>query len=77
MAAVADTTGDGMNQRREVVEISRMERNTMLHKISILFRRECTRFVRLAVAALFAVTLGCSSAPSFAQEAGQQTFYLR
>jgi hypothetical protein len=74
MAAVADTTGDGMNRRREVVETSRIVRNTMLHKISILFQRECTRFVRLAVTALFAVTLGCSSAPSFAQEAGQQTF---
>jgi hypothetical protein len=74
MAAVADTTGDGMNQRREVVKISRMEGNTMLHKISILFQCESTRFVRFAVAALFAVALGCSSAPGFAQEAGQQTF---
>jgi len=74
MAVVADTIGDGMNQRLEHVEIRRMERNTMLPRISILFQPECTRFVRLAVAALFAITLGCSSAPIFAQEAGQQTF---
>jgi hypothetical protein len=51
-----------------------MERNTMLRKISILFQFEYTRFARLAVVALFAVTLGCPPAPIFAQEAGQRTF---
>jgi hypothetical protein len=74
MAAVADTIGDCRNQRLEHVEISRMERNTMLRRMPMLFQPECTRFVRLAVAALLAITLGCSSAPIFAQEAGQQTF---
>jgi hypothetical protein len=46
----------------------------MQRRLSILFQLECTRFVRFAVTALFAVTLGCSSALIFAQEAGQQTF---
>jgi hypothetical protein len=46
----------------------------MLHKISIFVQFECKSFVRLAVAVLFALTLGCSSAPVFAQEVGQQTF---
>jgi hypothetical protein len=46
----------------------------MLHKISIFVQFECKSFVRFAVAVLFALALGCSSAPIFAQEAGQQTF---
>ena len=46
----------------------------MLHKISIFVQFECMSFVRFAVAVLFALTLGCSSAPLFAQEAGQRTF---
>jgi len=46
----------------------------MLRKISILFQLQCTRFVRLGVLILVALTLGCSSAPIFAQEAGQRTF---
>ena len=46
----------------------------MLHKISIFVQFECKSFVRFAVSVLFALTLGCSSAPIFAQEAGQQTF---
>jgi Protein of unknown function (DUF2950) len=46
----------------------------MLHKISIFVQLECKNFVRFAMSVLFALTLGCSSAPIFAQEAGQQTF---
>jgi hypothetical protein len=46
----------------------------MLHKISIFVQFECKSFVRFAVVVLFALALGCSSAPIFAQEAGQQTF---
>src|SRR5258708_20591762 len=46
----------------------------MLHKISIFVQFECKSFVRFAVSVLFALTLACSSAPIFAQEAGQRTF---
>jgi hypothetical protein len=45
----------------------------MQRRLSILCQLECARFVRFAVTALFAVTLGCST-QIFAQEAGQQTF---
>jgi hypothetical protein len=45
----------------------------MQRRLSILFQLECARFVRFAVTALFAVTLGCST-QIFAQETGQQTF---
>jgi hypothetical protein len=50
-----------------------MEKNTMLHKMSIL-RFECKSFVRFAVSVMFVLSLGCSSAPMFAQEPGQRTF---
>jgi hypothetical protein len=46
----------------------------MLHKISIFVQFECKSFLRFAVSVLFALTLGYSSAPLFAQEAGQRTF---
>jgi hypothetical protein len=46
----------------------------MLHKISIFGRFECKTFVRFAVSVLFAFSLGCSSAPIFAQEPTQRTF---
>jgi hypothetical protein len=51
-----------------------MERNTMLHVISIFLKPQRKNFVRFAVSVLFAFALGCSSAPLFAQEAGQRTF---
>jgi hypothetical protein len=51
-----------------------MERNTMLHRISVFVQLECKGFVRFAVSVLFALSLGCSSAPMFAQEPGQGTF---
>ena len=46
----------------------------MLHVTSIFVQPERKNFVRFAVSVLFALTLGCSSAPLFAQEAGQRTF---
>jgi len=51
-----------------------MERNTMLHVTSIFVQPERKNFVRFAVSVLFALSLGFSSAPTFAQEAGQRTF---
>jgi Protein of unknown function (DUF2950) len=50
-----------------------MEKNTMLHKISIS-RIECKSFVRFAVSVMFVLSLGGSSTPMFAQETGQRTF---
>jgi hypothetical protein len=51
-----------------------MERNTMLQRISIFVQLECKSIVRFAVSVLFALSLGCSSAPVFAQETGQRAF---
>jgi hypothetical protein len=50
-----------------------MERNTMLHKISV-FQFDGRKFVRFAVSVLFVLSLACWSAPMFAQEPGQRTF---
>jgi hypothetical protein len=74
MAVADDTRVIRMCPRVELFENSRMERNTMLQRISIFFERECKSFVRFAVSVLFAVSLGCSLAPTFAQEPGQRTF---
>jgi Protein of unknown function (DUF2950) len=51
-----------------------MEKNTMLHRISYFAQLERKTFVRFAISVLFAIFLGCSSAPTFAQEKGQRTF---
>jgi len=51
-----------------------MEKNTMLHRISFIVQLECKSFVPFAVSVLFALFLGCSSAPVFAQETGQRAF---
>jgi Protein of unknown function (DUF2950) len=51
-----------------------MENNIMLQRISIFVRLECKSLVRFAVSVLFVLSLGCWSAPMFAQEPGQQTF---
>jgi hypothetical protein len=51
-----------------------MERNTMLHRVSIFVQLECKRFVRFAVSVLFALSLACLAAPTFAQQPGQRTF---
>jgi Protein of unknown function (DUF2950) len=74
MGVVADAIGNQMYQRLELIENLEMERKTMLHVTSIFVqpkRKSCVRFVG---SVLFAVTLLCSSAPIFAQEAGQKTF---
>ncbi len=46
----------------------------MLHRISIFAQLECKGFVRFAVSVLLALSLGCSFAPTFAQQPGQRTF---
>ena len=46
----------------------------MLHVTSIFVQPERKNFGRFAVSVLFALSLGFSSAPTFAQEAGQRTF---
>jgi len=51
-----------------------MEKNIMLHRISNLARLERKPLVRFAASVLFALSLGCSPAPMFAQEARQRTF---
>jgi hypothetical protein len=51
-----------------------MEKNTMLHNISILIRSERKNFVRFVVSVLFALSWGISSPPLFAQEPEQRTF---
>jgi hypothetical protein len=51
-----------------------MEKNTMLHSISTFVQLEGKTFVRFAISVLFALSLGCSAAPMFAQEPGQRTF---
>ena len=45
----------------------------MLHRFSIVVGLE-RKLVRLAVSAVFALSLGCLSAPIFAQQSGQRTF---
>jgi hypothetical protein len=50
-----------------------MERNTMLHKFSTAVGLE-SKFIRLAVSAVFALSLGCLAAPIFGQQPGQRTF---
>jgi len=77
MAAVVDDIADiasVMYTQIECSENSKMERNTMPHRISVFVQSERKTFVRFAVSALFALILGCSSATTFAQEQGQRTF---
>ena len=52
----------------------RLKSNTMLHRISIFVPLGCKSFVQIAVSVLFVLALGCSSAPTFAQQPGQRTF---
>jgi Protein of unknown function (DUF2950) len=72
--AVVDDITDRMVAQLQLFENSRMERNTMLHKISIFIQLECKRVVRFGVSVLFALSLGASFAPAFAQQPGQRTF---
>jgi Protein of unknown function (DUF2950) len=51
-----------------------MEKNIMLKRISNLVQGECKKFARFVTAALVALSIGGSFAPTFAQEKGQQTF---
>jgi Protein of unknown function (DUF2950) len=51
-----------------------MEKNIMLHEISILVQQKSKRFGRFGISLLFALSLGSSYAPIFGQEAGQRTF---
>jgi Protein of unknown function (DUF2950) len=57
----------------EFIENSKLERNTMLETFSIVVGLE-RKLVRLAASAVFALSLGCLSAPIFAQQPGQRTF---
>ena len=74
MAAVVDGIADRMYPQVERSENSKMERNTMLHRISIFVQLERKSFVRFAVSVLFALSLGCSSARMLAQQPGQRAF---
>jgi hypothetical protein len=51
-----------------------MEKNIMLHRISIFAERERKSLVRSAASVLFALSLGSSFLPTFAQQPGQRTF---
>jgi Protein of unknown function (DUF2950) len=55
------------------MENSKMGRNIMLNSFSISIQLE-RKVVRLAVSAVFAISLGCLSAPMFGQQPGQRTF---
>jgi hypothetical protein len=72
--AVVDAIGNHKYQLVELIEKPKMEKNTMLHRISFFVPLECKNLVRLAVSILLALTLVCSPAPMFAQEPGQRTF---
>jgi hypothetical protein len=71
---VVDDIGDRLYACVKLAENSKTERNTMLQRISDFVQLECQGFVRFAVCVMFALSLGCSSAPMFAQEPGQRTF---
>src|ERR1700739_3580873 len=51
-----------------------MERNTMLHRISIIGQFGCRKIALIAVSALFILSLVCLSGPTFARDPGQRTF---
>jgi hypothetical protein len=51
-----------------------MERNIMLHRISVIARFECRKSALFAMSALLILSLACLSAPAFAREPGQRTF---
>jgi len=74
MVAVVDDIANRMYTQVESSENSRMERNTMLQRISIFVQPEWKSLVRFAASVLFVLSLGCSFVPTFAQEPGQRTF---
>jgi hypothetical protein len=51
-----------------------MERNTMLHRNSIIGQIECKKFALLAGSVLLILSLGCLPAPIFGREPEQRTF---
>jgi hypothetical protein len=51
-----------------------MEKNIMLHEISVFSQLKYESFVRFGLSVLFAFSLGSSYAPIFGQEPGQRTF---
>jgi hypothetical protein len=65
----ADATGDV-----GLLEISRKGRNTMLQINSIFVQVRWKGLVRFAATILFALSLGCTLFPAFAQHQGQRTF---
>jgi hypothetical protein len=69
-----DDIGDRMYTLVELVENLRMEGNTMLQRILIFVQPEWKSFIRLAAPIVFALSLGCSFVPTFAQQPGQRTF---
>jgi hypothetical protein len=74
MEAVADAIGNHMYQPAALIENSKMERNAMLHTISIFVEPKRKNFFRFAVSVLFLLASVCSSAPMLAQEPGQRLF---
>jgi Protein of unknown function (DUF2950) len=54
-----------------------MERNTMLHKISIVGQLNWMNFARFTALVLLALFLGSSFMPALAQQPGQRTFTSR
>ncbi|MGB4784058.1 MAG: DUF2950 family protein, partial [Candidatus Acidiferrum sp.] len=73
-AAVADDIGDSMHPCVKLAENSRMEKNIMPQRNLNVVQNECKCFLRFAASVLFVLFLGCSSAPTFAQQPGQRTF---
>jgi hypothetical protein len=73
-AAVVDDIGDCMHPHVKLAENSRMERNIMPQRNLNSVHLEWKCFVRFAVLGLLVLFLGCSFAPTFAQQPGQRTF---
>ncbi len=73
-AAVADDIGDCMHPCVKLAENSRMEKNIMPQRNLNVVQNECKCSLRFAASVLFVLFLGCSSAPTFAQQPGQRTF---
>ena len=72
--AIVEDAGNHMNSRVELVENSKIERNTMLQRVSIFVGLEWKSFIRFAAFVLFAIPLGSSFVATFAQQPGQRTF---
>jgi Protein of unknown function (DUF2950) len=73
-STVVVDVGDRVNQPVELAENSRMEKNAMLQRTSIISQIERKSFVGFAAPVLFALSLVCPLAATFAQQPGQRTF---